>query len=104
MANQSRRNFMKAGLLGLAALPFGMGVMSREAFAATLPELPEDHPQAKALHYVVDATTSTHAKYAEGQTCENCMFFKADNNGCALFPQNSVAPAGWCQSWTKKPG
>lgn len=104
MANQQRRRLLKAGLFGLAALPFGMGAMTRQAFAAELPLLPEDNPQAKALHYKHDATQVNHPKYQAGQACHNCMFFKPDNNGCALFPANSVDPNGWCQSWTKKPG
>ncbi|WP_114417378.1 high-potential iron-sulfur protein [Marinospirillum perlucidum] len=104
MSNNSRRAFLKKGLFGLAALPLGMGVLSTQAFASSLPALSEDAPQAAALNYVkVAADASGHAKYQEGQRCDNCMFFKPANNGCSLFPQNSVEPGGWCQSYVQKP-
>ena len=98
MSQISRRSLLKKGLFGLAALPLGMGVLTSQSFAAGLPELSEDHPQAKALKYVSDATKAAdNAKYKAGQVCDNCMFWKPANNGCALFPQNSVAANGWCQ-------
>lgn len=101
MANQSRRDFMRNSLLGLAALPLGAGILSRQALAQDLPRLDPENPQAKALNYVVKASdASDHPAYAEGEKCSNCMFYNAENQGCQLFPQNSVEPAGWCQSWT----
>ena len=104
MAKQSRRDFMRHSLLGLAALPLGAGILSQRAFAQELPPLDPENPQAKALNYVKDAQqASDHPAYSEGETCANCMFFKEANNGCQLFPQHSVAPGGWCQSWTKQP-
>jgi hypothetical protein len=103
MSQNSRRTFLKKGLFGLAALPFGMGALTSQAFASSLPPLSEDAPQAKALNYVKNAAdASDHAKYQEGQQCDNCMFWRPANNGCALFPQNSVEPGGWCQSYVKK--
>lgn len=102
MANQSRRDFMRHSLLGLAALPLGTGILSSRAFAQELPRLDPEAPQAKALNYVEDAEqASGHAAYEEGETCANCMFFQEANQGCQLFPQHSVEPEGWCQSWTK---
>ncbi|ATJ81700.1 high-potential iron-sulfur protein [Halomonas beimenensis] len=101
MADHSRRDFMRHSLLGLAALPLGAGILSRTAFAQELPPLDPDSDQAKALNYVETASeASDHPAYAEGETCANCMFFQADTQGCQLFPQNSVNPGGWCQSWT----
>ncbi|WP_458526703.1 high-potential iron-sulfur protein [Onishia taeanensis] len=101
MANQSRRDFMRNSLLGLAALPLGAGILSRQALAQDLPRLDPENPQAKALNYVVEASdASDHPAYADGEKCSNCMFYNADTQGCQLFPQNSVEPAGWCQSWT----
>lgn len=103
MSQLSRRSLLKKGLFGLAALPVGMGVLTSQSFAA-LPALEESAPQAKALNYVkVAADASGHAKFKADAYCDNCMFFRADNNGCNLFPQNSVEPKGWCQSWVKKP-
>ncbi|GEN29482.1 hypothetical protein HVA01_31280 [Halovibrio variabilis] len=101
MANKSRRDFMRNSLLGLAALPLGAGILSKTAFAQELPRLDPSASNAQALNYVEDASeASDHPAYEEGEVCSNCMFYKADNQGCQLFPGNSVAPAGWCQSWT----
>ncbi|WP_027967728.1 high-potential iron-sulfur protein [Halomonas halocynthiae] len=104
MTNNSRRTFMRNSLLGLAALPLGAGLLSRNALAAELPPLDTESAQAKALNYVKDASEAAdHPAFEEGEHCENCMFYTADTQGCQLFPQNSVEPAGWCQSWTAKP-
>jgi len=101
MANQSRRDFMRTSLLGLAALPLGAGILSKAAFADTLPRLDPSSDQAQALNYVEDAADAAdHPAYEEGEVCDNCMFWQADSEGCQLFPQNSVEPKGWCQSWT----
>lgn len=101
MADQSRRDFMRHSLLGIAALPLGAGILSRRAFAQELPRLDPSAEQAQALNYVEDAAeASNHPAYEEGERCDNCMFYQADNQGCQLFPQNSVEPGGWCQSWT----
>ncbi|MGC3871757.1 high-potential iron-sulfur protein [Halomonas sp. GXIMD04776] len=103
MAQQSRREFMRHSLLGLAALPLGVGILSQRAFAQELEPLDPENPQAKALNYVKKAEeASDHPAYEEGELCSNCMFFQEANNGCQLFPQNSVEPNGWCQSWTKQ--
>ena len=102
MAKHSRRDFLRHSLLGIAALP--LGVLSRTALAQSLPRLDTDNAQAKALGYVENASdASGNAAYEEGETCANCMFFNAETEGCQLFPQNSVEPGGWCQSWTAKP-
>lgn len=101
MANHSRRDFMRNSLLGLAALPLGAGILSKTAFADTLPRLDPNSDQAQALNYVEDAADAAdHPAYEEGEVCDNCMFWQADSEGCQLFPQNSVEPKGWCQSWT----
>ena len=101
MANHSRRDFMRHSLMGIAALPLGAGILSKSAFAQDLPPLDPSAEQAQALNYVENAADAAdHPAYAEGERCDNCMFFQADTNGCQLFPQNSVEPAGWCQSWT----
>ena len=101
MANHSRRDFMRNSLMGLAALPLGVGILSKSAFAQDLPRLDPDSDQAQALNYVENASdASDHPAYEEGERCDNCMFYQADSQGCQLFPQNSVEPGGWCQSWT----
>jgi hypothetical protein len=99
-ARQSRRAFLRNGLLGMAALPLGVGILSRQAFAQALPRLDPGIEQAQALNYVeVAEHASDHPAYEPGETCSNCMFFDSRSEGCQLFPQNSVEPGGWCQSW-----
>lgn len=101
MANKSRRDFMRNSMLGLAALPLGAGILSKTAFAQELPRLDPSSSNAQALNYVEDASeASDHPAYEEGEVCDNCMFWVADTEGCQLFPENSVEPGGWCQSWT----
>lgn len=103
MSHQSRRSFLRHGLLGLAALPFGTTLLPRSVQADELPRLSLDNAQARALDYVeVASEASDNAAWAEGETCSNCMFFNAENNGCQLFPRNSVEPQGWCQSWAPR--
>lgn len=105
MANQSRRDFMRNSLLGMAALPLGAGILSKSAFAQDLPRLDPESPEAQALNYVEEASeASDHPAYEEGEQCDNCMFWQADVEGCQLFPGNSVEPGGWCQSWVAVPG
>jgi hypothetical protein len=102
MAAQSRRDFMRNSLLGIAALPIGAGILSKSAFAQDMPRLDPSSEEAEALNYVEDASeASDHPAYEDGQRCDNCMFWQADQEGCQLFPQNSVEPAGWCQSWSE---
>ncbi len=103
MDNQSRRKFMRNSLLTMAALPLGASLLSQRAFAEELEPLDPASPQAQALNYVkVSEEASDHAAHKEGSQCANCMFFQEANNGCQLFPQKSVEPAGWCQSWVQK--
>lgn len=103
MDNQSRRKFMRNSLIAIAALPLGASLLSQRAFAQELTPLDPSAPQAQALHYVkVAAEASDNASYKEGSKCSACMFFQAENNGCQLFPQSSVEPEGWCQSWVQK--
>ncbi|HSP31427.1 MAG TPA: high-potential iron-sulfur protein [Halomonas sp.] len=101
MANKSRRDFMRNSMFGLAALPLGVGILSKTAFAQELPRLDPSASNAQALNYVEDASeASDHPAYEDGERCDNCMFWIADKEGCQLFPENSDEPAGWCQSWT----
>ncbi|MDY7218229.1 high-potential iron-sulfur protein [Denitrificimonas sp. JX-1] len=104
MADQSRRKFMRSSLLGIAAIPFGASLLSQRAFAQELTPLEPTNPMAQALNYVkVAEEGSDNPSYKAGSKCSNCMFFQEGSNGCQLFPQNSVEPEGWCQSWVQKP-
>lgn len=103
MANQSRRTFMRYSLLSMAAIPLGMGILSQHAFAQSLAPLDPANPQAKGLNYVkVAEEAAGHPAYAAGEHCASCTLFLAANNGCSLFPQNSVESNGWCQIWAQK--
>lgn len=103
MANESRRKFMRHSLLGMAAIPLGMGILSQRAFAQTLTPLDPSTPQAKGLNYVkVAEKAAGHPAYAAGEHCASCALFNEANNGCALFPQNMVETNGWCQVWAPK--
>lgn len=100
MPKQSRRAFLRSSLVVAATLPLGIGVLSRQAYAQALPRLNSGDSQARALNYVeVAADASDHPAYDPSETCRNCMFFEQRTEGCQLFPENSVEPGGWCQSW-----
>lgn len=98
----SRRRFLISAALAIAALPIGIRVLA-QAHAAVLPRLPVDNPQAKALGYTEDATTTKHPNFKPGSVCSNCQFFNAATGACSVFPGFSVSPKGWCSVWAKKP-
>jgi hypothetical protein len=101
MPTPSRRRFLVGAALSIAALPLALR-MTSEAQAATLPKLPLDNAQAKALGYVEDASTTQHPSYKPGSTCSGCQFFAANTGACSLFAGFSVSPKGWCSAWAKK--
>jgi hypothetical protein len=116
----SRRTFIKLGAVGIAVAPFASLLTSSIAHAKRKPEehipagnaaLPEDDPQAKALHYVEDATTAKSGR-KEGQFCQNCQLYSGAPDQawgpCAIFSYRKhpdthtpylVAAQGWCDSW-----
>jgi High potential iron-sulfur protein len=104
----SRRGFIVrvAALSGAA----GAVVGTSSAFAQDA-MLSEADPQAKGLGYAADASkvdAVKHPRYAAGQACGNCAYFKGSSpdaaGGCALFPGKQVAGKGWCSAHTKKAG
>ena len=98
---KSRRRFLSHVLVAAAAAPFAAGVAGR-AFAAPLPKLPLDNPQAKSLHYTEVAGKTKDPAHKAGSVCANCQFFTASTGACALFAGFSVASKGWCSAWAKK--
>lgn len=98
----SRRRFLVNATLAAVAMPVIMR-MSGEARATALVKLPLDNPQAKALGYVEDASTTKNAAYKPGSACSGCQFFTAATGACTLFAGFSVSPKGWCSAWAKKP-
>lgn len=99
--DSSRRRFLGVAAI-VAAAPIALRALP--ANAAGLPMLPVDAPNAKALHYTENATTAKNPAYKPGSDCGNCNFYKggASSGGCALFPKNDVAAAGWCSAWVAK--
>ena len=97
----SRRRFLINVALVAVAVPVVMR-MSGKAHAAALVPLPLDNPQAKALGYVEDASTTKNAAYKPGSMCSGCQFFTAATGACTLFAGFSVSPKGWCSAWAKK--
>lgn len=102
----NRRRFLfQAGMGGVAVL----GMQSLAAGAAEMPAVDPSGPQASALGYVVDGSTTDTAKfprYRAGQECVNCQLYTGDAaaaaGGCLLFAGKSVAAKGWCNSWAQK--
>lgn len=94
-----RRQLLKlSSALGLIPL------INISAIQANEGEVSEEEPLAKGLNYVKEADkASDHPKYVKGNICENCMFFKTENNGCALFGNRKVERKGWCLSWAPQP-
>lgn len=104
----NRRRFMFATGASGAAILAGSVI---DVAAADMPPTDTSSPQAVALGYVEDATTTDTAKFARyeaGQTCANCQLYMGAEGSewgpCPLFAGHSVAAAGWCNSWVKKAG
>ncbi|WP_440997836.1 high-potential iron-sulfur protein [Arhodomonas sp. SL1] len=103
--DESRRRFLRAGLLGVAAAPLGAALVSRQAQAQDdMPQLTEDDPAAQALSYVHDAAEAGGAR-TEGANCANCQLF-TDRDGaewgpCSAFPGKLVNRNGWCSAWVE---
>ena len=104
----SRRRFLTTTLTAAAVAPLAWHSLRADAAApAALPKLDAANPTAKALAYTDNAATAKHPKHKAGDHCANCNFFKADAGQaygpCTLFPKNTVAAAGWCSAWARKP-
>ena len=113
--SKSRRDAIKVMMGGLAAVPLMNLVGMAAANAEELPHVDEaSDPTAIALKYKHDAAAADRAGAArpglppEEQTCANCQFQVPIAEGewvpCQLFPGKAVAAAGWCASWTLRPG
>jgi len=104
----SRRSIVKSGLIAGALLP-AVGLISRNAGAATLPPLDPNDPTAKALAFVNDATkvdTKTHPTFKPSQKCGTCAQYQGKAGdataACTIFAGKSVPEGGWCQVWAQK--
>ena len=97
--DHSRRRFLRAGLLGAAAVPL-TAVVGRQAQAQDMPKLKESDPSAKVLNYVHDAADAGSAR-GEGEICANCQLFtdNGDWGPCSAFPGKLVNRDGWCSAY-----
>lgn len=99
----ARRKFLGFAASGVALVPLAGLLGAGSAQAAE--KLSEDDPQAKALDYVNDASTSKNPKHQEGQFCKNCNLIQSDSGEwrpCAIFRGKLVNENGWCSAWVKK--
>ena len=124
LIDNSRRSFISLSAIGLAVIPLGSILLSRNAEArggggvtgttTEIAKLPENDEQAMALGYRADASLvdTTQFKRGEGQFCQNCQLYSGSLNKewgpCAIFSyridpvlhKNYVVSAkGWCKSW-----
>ena len=113
--DNDRRSFFKYSLLAIGAAVLSPYLKGRTGLAfagSTLPMLPETDPTATALGYSSDANKVDKKKWAKkagpdgaSQKCNTCMFYTGTDKKagkCQIFPNNSVAAGGWCNSWSKK--
>ncbi|MBB5014286.1 high-potential iron-sulfur protein [Rehaibacterium terrae] len=106
-SRNSRRTFLVRAATAAVAIPLGIRLIDRPAFAQDLPKLPLDNPQAKALNYVESTEGLTHPNFKPGSDCANCQFWTggdAEWGPCTLFPGHHVAAKGWCSAWARKAG
>jgi hypothetical protein len=95
----TRRTVVKGVLLSGALVPIA-GFFSTTAAYGDSPALDPGEQTAKALNYVTKSAKPD-------AYCGNCSQYQGkpgDAMGpCAIFPGKSVASAGWCSGWAKKP-
>jgi len=124
LIDNKRRNFVTLSAIGLAAVPLGSLLTSRNAEARgsggvigpskEIAKLPENDEQAMALGYRADANLVDTAQFnrGEGQYCHNCQLYSGSLNKewgpCAIFSYRidpilhknyEVGAKGWCRSW-----
>jgi hypothetical protein len=124
LIDNSRRSFISLSAIGLAVVPLGSILLSRNAEArggggvtgktTEIAKLPENDEQAMALGYRADASLvdTTQFKRGEGQFCQNCQLYSGSLNKewgpCAIFSYRidpvlhknyMVSAKGWCRSW-----
>jgi hypothetical protein len=104
-----RRSFIKAMVVGAAALPLAVQTARRATGADAPPVLDVNDPTAKALAYVADASSvdvRNYPKYQPGQKCSNCSLWQGEPTdklgGCELVLGQYVLSTGWCKAWEAK--
>lgn len=98
----ARRNFLKNAMLSAAAVSAaGYGLAAARPAVAQTAQAEDGH----AHDYVNDVADVDHARYAEGQLCENCVFWtgeEADGWGGCQHPDFAnvlVNAQGWCSAY-----
>ena len=117
--DSGRRNFIKLSAIGLTIAPLANLLVNNSVQAIAtkrekpqVPNLSEDDPQAKALHYKENATTANAIGREDNQFCSNCQLYTGQPNEewgpCAIFsyrinPKTNtpymVSAQGWCRGW-----
>jgi|TARA_E500000178_G_scaffold356191_1_gene432290 hypothetical protein len=100
--NESRRSAM---VKTITVCGFGIGLCQSKVALTDGHVLSESDPQAKALNYIANSGSVTHAKYKAGSNCSNCALFQGaggDIGNCPLFGGKKVAANGWCTAWAPK--
>jgi High potential iron-sulfur protein len=95
--NITRRALVIRGLIVGLIIPVSQTISTVRAES---PSLDPNDPTAKALGYIAQSAKP-------GEKCGNCSQFQGGAGSaqgpCTIFPGKSVAAAGWCMSWVKKP-
>jgi hypothetical protein len=101
----TRRKLMSGALCAATVLPT-LAVWSSKAHADGLTPLDGSDPAARALGYTADSAkvdAAANPTHNATQSCSTCAQFVGATSGCNVFPGKSVAKAGWCKVWAKKP-
>jgi len=97
----SRRRLLQHLMLGVSLAPVAASALRTALAATSAPLLSVDAPEAKAVHYVENASDAKEAK--PGSNCANCGLYQGANGSaqgpCSLFTGKEVKAAGWCSSW-----
>ena len=104
---ETRRNFLKMGIISSVAIPLNALLIEEQALAAShLPKLDLSNPTAQALNYTHDATQSQ--RTSDDQACRTCHQYAGDRSAewgeCNIFQENLVNSGGWCSAYLKKVG
>jgi hypothetical protein len=99
-SNPARRVLLQQAAMGLSLSSLALA-QSAPARGAAPVLISEQDPDARAVHYVDDASRAKGAQ--SGADCSNCSLYSAageTQGGCTLFPGKLVKAAGWCSSWS----
>jgi hypothetical protein len=103
-----RTMFESAALAGVATL--AVIIPRTPARAAEPTPLDPNDPQARALGFVVDASTVSvvsNPTFKSGEACRTCVQYLGKPNDlagvCNIYAGHMVPAGGWCRVWGPKP-